>query len=73
MIVSASTVSDGDTLIVLTKKGQIIQIPIDDIRATGRNTMGVRIVKLDNTDALTAIAKVTNGVAQAEQAAEEIL
>ncbi len=73
MIVSASTVSDGDTLIVLTKKGQIIQIPIDEIRATGRNTMGVRIVKLDNTDALTAIAKVSNGVAQAERAAEEIL
>ena len=72
MIVSASTVSDGDTLIVLTKKGQIIQIPIDEIRATGRNTMGVRIVKLDATDALTAIAKVTNGVAQAERAAEEI-
>ena len=71
MIVSASTVSDGDTLIVLTKKGQIIQIPIDEIRSTGRNTMGVKIVRLDLTDSLTAIAKVTNGVAQAERAAEE--
>jgi len=70
MIVSASTVSDGDTLIVLTKRGQIIQIPIDDIRATGRNSMGIRIVKLDNNDTLTAIAKVTDGVAQAEKAAE---
>jgi len=72
-IVSASTVSDGDTLIVLTKKGQIIQIPVDDIRSTGRNTMGVRIVRLDLTDSLTAIAKVTDGVAQAERVAEETL
>jgi DNA gyrase subunit A len=71
-IVSASTVSDGDTLIVLTKKGQIIQIPIDEIRSTGRNTMGVKIVKLDMSDSLTAIAKVTDGVAQAERAAEEV-
>lgn len=71
VIVSASTVSDGDTLIILTKRGQIIQIPIDEIRATGRNTMGVKIVKLDNNDSLTAIAKVTNGILQAEQAAEE--
>jgi DNA gyrase subunit A len=73
VIVSASTVSDGDTLIILTKKGQIIQIPIDEIRSTGRNTMGVKIVKLDTSDSLTAIAKVTDGVAQAERAAEEIV
>jgi len=72
-IVSASTVSDGDSLIVLTKKGQIIQIPVDEIRSTGRSTMGVRIVKLDNTDALTAITKVTDGVAQAERLAEETI
>lgn len=73
IIVSASTVSDGDSLIILTKKGQIIQIPVDDIRATGRNTMGVRIVRLDPSDSLTAIAKVTDGVAQAEKAAEEVM
>ena len=41
VIVSASTVNEGDTLIVLTKKGQVIQIAVDDIRSTGRNTMGV--------------------------------
>jgi DNA gyrase/topoisomerase IV subunit A len=58
---------------VLTKKGQIIQIPVDEIRSTGRSTMGVRIVKLDNTDALTAITKVTDGVAQAERLAEETI
>lgn len=73
IIVSASTVSDGDSLIILTKKGQIIQIPVDDIRATGRNTMGVKIVRLDPSDSLTAIAKVTDGVAQAERAAEEVM
>jgi DNA gyrase subunit A len=72
-IVSASTVSDGDSLIILTKKGQIIQIPVDEIRSTGRSTMGVKIVKLDMNDSLTSIAKVTDGVAQAERIAEEML
>ena len=70
VIVSASTVNEGDTLIVLTKKGQVIQIAVDDIRSTGRNTMGVRIVRLDNNDSLTAIARITNGVAQAEEDTE---
>ena len=70
-IVSASTVSDGDSLIILTKKGQIVQIPIEDIRSTGRNTMGVKVVKLDMNDSVTSIAKVTDGVAQAERLAEE--
>jgi DNA gyrase subunit A len=72
-IVSASTVSDGDSLIILTKKGQIVQIPIEDIRSTGRNTMGVKVVKLDMNDSVTSIAKVTDGVAQAERLAEETM
>ena len=60
-------------MIILTKKGQIIQIPVDEIRSTGRSTMGVKIVKLDMNDSLTSIAKVTDGVAQAERIAEEML
>jgi hypothetical protein len=35
--------------------------------------MGVKIVKLDMNDSLTSIAKVTDGVAQAERIAEEML
>lgn len=70
LIVSASTVQDGDTLIVLTKRGQILQISVEDIRSTGRGTMGVKIVKLDTNDNVSSIARVTDGLAQAEKAAE---
>ena len=35
--------------------------------------MGVKVVKLDMNDSVTSIAKVTDGVAQAERLAEETM
>ncbi len=51
-----ATEKDHD-LMLLTSKGKMIRVGIDTISKTGKNTQGVRIVKLDNDDKVVSIAK----------------
>jgi DNA gyrase subunit A len=69
-IIGACSVMDDDTIIMLTTQGKIIQVPVDDIRAVNRVAMGVRVVKLDKGDTLTAITKVVDGAVQLDEETE---
>ncbi len=51
-----ATAEDHD-LMLLTSSGKMIRVSIDSISKTGKNTQGVRIVKLDNKDIVVSIAK----------------
>jgi len=42
---------------VLTGNGKMIRVSIDSISKTGKNTQGVRIVKVDSNDKVASIAK----------------
>ena len=44
-------------LMILTSKGKMIRVSIESISKTGKNTQGVRVVKLDNNDKVVSIAK----------------
>ncbi len=44
-------------LMLLTSSGKMIRVSIDSISKTGKNTQGVRIVKLDNSDIVVSVAK----------------
>ena len=57
-VVSVISVNDGDEILVVTKKGQITRIPVNDISVIGRNTQGVRIIKLSEDDELSYIYKI---------------
>jgi len=48
--VSLKTVSDKDELMVITQNGMFLRCPIKDIRATGRSSQGVRLIKLNEKD-----------------------
>jgi DNA gyrase subunit A len=50
--------SDNDEIILTTKNGMIVRIPVKDIRIQGRNTMGVRIMKLNKDDKVVSVSKV---------------
>ena len=56
--VGMKTVSDKDEIMLITEKGMIVRSPIKDIRATGRSTQGVRLMKLDAGDKISSIAKI---------------
>ena len=57
LIVAGCTVSDEDTLMILTQKGKIIRIPVAEVKAKGRTTMGMHFVNLDDNDEVAAICK----------------
>jgi DNA gyrase subunit A len=68
-VVGALTVTDADELMLITTKGQLVRTPVKDIRETGRNAMGVKLLTLREGEKLQAIAPV---VSQAEEAKIEI-
>ena len=57
-VVGALTVRDSDEIMLITVGGQMVRIPVNGIREAGRNTQGVKLIDLDQTDKLQAIAPV---------------
>jgi DNA gyrase subunit A len=51
-------VTEDDDLILASKDGMIVRIPVKDIRTQGRNTMGVTIMKLNKDDKVVSVAKI---------------
>jgi DNA gyrase subunit A len=45
-VVAVKEVVDGDELMIITKQGQLIRMPVRGISVMGRNTQGVRLVNL---------------------------
>jgi DNA gyrase subunit A len=59
-VVGALTVTDSDEIMLLTQQGQMVRTPVNNIRETGRNTQGVKLINLTSGDKLTAIARVVS-------------
>jgi DNA gyrase subunit A len=57
-VIGIKTVSDEDEVMFVTKKGVTIRISSSQIPKIGRNTQGVRIIKLKPGDSLSRIAKI---------------
>jgi len=57
-VVALKEVLPDDELMMITKKGIIIRVPVDGIRVIGRNTQGVRVMHLDEGDLLVDVARV---------------
>ncbi|HMB95408.1 MAG TPA: DNA gyrase subunit A, partial [Tepidisphaeraceae bacterium] len=57
-VIGIKLVSDNDEAIFITEKGILIRTKVAEIRDTGRNASGVRLIKLDEGDKLVAMAKV---------------
>jgi len=56
-LVGVIATEDNHDLMLLTSKGKMIRVSIDSISKTGKNTQGVRIVRLDNDDKVVSVAK----------------
>ncbi|MFA5175972.1 MAG: DNA gyrase subunit A [Candidatus Nanoarchaeia archaeon] len=57
-VVGAKVVNENDEIMVITKNGSLIRMNVSDISEIGRNTQGVRIMKLDEGDKVINIAKI---------------
>ncbi|MBU1260795.1 MAG: DNA gyrase subunit A [Planctomycetes bacterium] len=57
-VVALKAVKDKDDIMIMTAKGIIIRTGLDEIRAIGRNTQGVRLIKLEDDDKVVAVERV---------------
>jgi DNA gyrase subunit A len=53
-VISVRTVSDSDDLMLISDKGQVVRIRIKEISTMGRNTQGVRLIRLKEGEKLVA-------------------
>ena len=70
-IIALKEVQPEDELMMITRNGVIIRVPVDGIRVIGRNTQGVKVMNLDSGDAVVDVARVVteNGAtAEADEA-----
>jgi DNA gyrase subunit A len=51
-------VLEDDQLLVISEQGMIIRFPVRGVRSMGRNTQGVRLINLDETDKVVAAMKL---------------
>ena len=57
-VVSVRKVNNGDQLMLTSASGKIIRIDTDEIRETGRNAKGVRVMDMRNGDKVVAVEPV---------------
>ncbi len=57
---TSQSVIDSDTIIVSTQKGIVIRSPVKGVRVMGRATQGVRIIKLQQGDFVSDLARVAD-------------
>ena len=51
-------VTDAEELVIISTSGMVIRQSIKEMRVMGRNTMGNRLIRLKDGDAIADIAKV---------------
>jgi DNA gyrase subunit A len=56
--VSIKEVLPDDELMLITKQGIAIRMPVKGIRVAGRNTQGVKLVNLESNDLVMDVARV---------------
>ena len=57
-VVALKAVHDSDELMLITSNGIVMRFPLKQVRRIGRNTQGVRVIRLDKGDQLVAVARL---------------
>jgi DNA gyrase subunit A len=61
-ITSSFPVFDGDEILISTNKGRVIRVAVKEIRTAGRNTQGVRIIKLSGEEKVVSAIKIDDNL-----------
>lgn len=69
-VVGAAAVADDDELMLMTTGGQSIRIRVSDVRETGRNAQGVKLVTLNEEEKLQDISPVRESTEEEPEAEE---
>jgi DNA gyrase subunit A len=57
-VAASFPVRPGDDVMLVTDEGRLIRVPSDQVRVTGRTSMGVRMFRLGETEHVTSVFPV---------------
>ncbi len=57
-VVNVLTVSEEDEVVIVTNGGMVVRCPVNQIRTSGRNAQGVRVIRLKDAHKVAAAARV---------------
>jgi DNA gyrase subunit A len=57
-LVTIKEVTDDDDLMIITKKGVAIRIKVSDLRVMGRNTQGVKLIRMSDSDDIASVTRI---------------
>jgi DNA gyrase subunit A len=69
-VVGALQVSQDDELMLISQIGTLVRTPVSEVSVMGRNTQGVRLIRLDEGDRLVGLERV-EGLQDEDAAADE--
>lgn len=57
-VAAVKTVTGEEDIMIITESGVLIRMPVDGISVTGRNTQGVRLIRLHEDDKVATVARI---------------
>jgi DNA gyrase subunit A len=60
-VVAIAKVTDADEVMLTTTRGILIRTPVADMRLIGRNTQGVRLIRVEDGDSVGSLARLPEG------------
>jgi DNA gyrase subunit A len=56
--VGATQVLEDDEIMLISSSGTLVRTPVDDISIQGRNTQGVRLIRVEEEQRLVGVARI---------------
>ncbi|MXZ79980.1 MAG: DNA gyrase subunit A, partial [Gammaproteobacteria bacterium] len=69
-VIGAHVVENADGVMLITDGGILIRTPVGDVSVIGRNTQGVRLISLNDGEALASLSKIVEPEEEAEGAGD---
>jgi DNA gyrase subunit A len=69
-VVGIAYVTDEDELMLISQQGMILRMKAGDIRTIGRATQGVRLIEMEEGDAVVSVAKLAEREEEEEEGGE---
>jgi DNA gyrase subunit A len=60
-LIGVCSVRNNHELMLMSQDGTVIRVPVESVRCTGRNTMGVRVMNLRGADKVSSMARLVGG------------
>ena len=70
-VIGAKQVRPDDGMMLITQEGKIIRINVEGVRVSSRSTQGVKLMDLDESDRLVAVAKLADRAENEEEISAE--